>query len=532
MVRGFWYSALLPAWEGYDEPFHVAALQHVASGQGLPRSDTPISLEVQESLHLLPLPWELQFQAIPPPITTHEEFWTLPDAERQQRIAAVRALDPKDAKLPATEPLLNYESQQAPLYYWLFAIPVRWMSGVSLLSMLYWLRLLNVLLASAAVPFVYWIARQVLVGDRQAVGVTAVVVLLPELMINVARVSNESLALVCYTAMLASAMWAVYKPQSWCAWLGLGGALGFGLLTKAYLLTSVPAVLVVAVVAARRPQSRAGKSGPFTVIPRVGCAFLISLFIAGHWYALVHRATGSWSGQGDDVAMGHISLLQKLAALPHVNWKSGVLSVLVSHTWFGAWSFLRVPDRTYKLAFALMALAMLGVVWRLLRRRGSSDELRAVLTLSAFYVCFWAGLGYNVLVTFMNQGVSSSTGWYLYAAIGAEIVLLAWGLLAFIPARIVFPAMAVCAAALDLYGMHALLIPYYSGLSSHSGGRVPAALLSVWPQLPVAFHRLSELRPVWLNPAVLLSCWLVYWVATLGTVLLVVACFGKSGATD
>ena len=56
VVRGFWYCALLPPWEGYDEPFHFAALKHIASGQRMPHADAPISLEVQTSVHLLPLP--------------------------------------------------------------------------------------------------------------------------------------------------------------------------------------------------------------------------------------------------------------------------------------------------------------------------------------------------------------------------------------------------------------------------------------------------------------------------------------------
>ena len=59
LVRGIWYCALLPPWEGYDEPYHFAALQNVATGQGLPHSDTRITLEVEESIHFLPLPWEL-----------------------------------------------------------------------------------------------------------------------------------------------------------------------------------------------------------------------------------------------------------------------------------------------------------------------------------------------------------------------------------------------------------------------------------------------------------------------------------------
>lgn len=55
IVRGAWYCAVQPPWEGYDEPYHFAALQHVASGRGLTRTDTPISLEVQKTLHLLPI---------------------------------------------------------------------------------------------------------------------------------------------------------------------------------------------------------------------------------------------------------------------------------------------------------------------------------------------------------------------------------------------------------------------------------------------------------------------------------------------
>ena len=95
VARGCWYCALLPPWEGYDEPFHFAALQNVASGRGMPQADTLISLEVQNSLHLLPLPWELQFQSIPQPLTTYDDFWRLPPAERKQRIDAVRALAPE-----------------------------------------------------------------------------------------------------------------------------------------------------------------------------------------------------------------------------------------------------------------------------------------------------------------------------------------------------------------------------------------------------------------------------------------------------
>ena len=105
------------------------------------------------------------------------------------------------------------------------------------------------------------------------------------------------------------------------------------------------------------------------------------------------------------------------------------------------------------------------------------DEIRDVSVLAAFYLCFWAGLAYHVLITFLHQGVSASTGWYLYAPVAAEGVLLVWGLEAFFPARVVLPSLAIAVAGLDLYGMHALLMPYYTGLTSHRGGSVSPALV-------------------------------------------------------
>ena len=528
VVRGAWYCALLPPWEGYDEPFHFAALQHVGSGQGLPHADTPISLEVQKSLHLLPLPWELHFHDIPHPLTPHDDFWKLPPGEREQRINAVRALAPQEGGQPATEPILNYESQQAPLYYWTFAIPLRRIASLPLLSRIYLLRFLSLVVASISIPIAYWIARHVLQSERQALGVTAVIVLLPELMIDLARVGNETPALVCYTAMLAAAALAVHQPLSWRPWLLLGAALGGGLLSKAYLLSALPAVIVIAILAMWHP-SGAGQQRPnrASVLVRLVAALAVAGATAGRWYAGVHRATGSWTGVKDDIALSHLSLLQKLGQVPHVNWKSGVLSILISHVWFGAWSFLRVPNIVCVAAFVVIAVATAGVVVRLRRGRATSVEKRDILVLAAFYVCFWAGLLYDVVVNFLSQGVSASAGWYLYATVAAEVVLLVWGLQAFVSARFVFLALAFGACLLDLYGTHALMMPYYTGLTAHVGKSVPGALWATLTQLPLVFDRLRQLRPGWLDAPVLMSWWIGYWVATLGTVVMILTIFRK-----
>jgi 4-amino-4-deoxy-L-arabinose transferase-like glycosyltransferase len=329
--------------------------------------------------------------------------------------------------------------------------------------------------------------------------------------------------------MLVAGLHTVRKPTQWWGWLLMGIALGFGLLAKAYFLTAVPAVIVVAAIAfwSNRDGTASARSIR-AILLRLGVSLAVTLVVAGRWYANVRRTTGSWSGLSFDAAQRHISILQKLAAVPHVNWKSGALSILISHVWFGGWSFLRVPVAVYVLAFAVILLAMVGAAVRLFRRRASLKAERDVLVLMAFYVCFWAGLGYHVLVTYLSVGASSSNGWYLYSAVAAEIVLLVWGLQAFAPAHLVFPGLAVGWAALDLYGAHALLMPYYTGLTSHVGKSVPAALWATLTQLPMVFDRLAQLRPPWLNAQALLCGWVGYWIATVATVLWIVMRFRKS----
>ena len=84
------------------------------------------------------------------------------------------------------------------------------------------------------------------------------------------------------------------------------------------------------------------------------------------------------------------------------------------------------------------------------------------------------------------------------------------------------PVLAIGAAALDLYGTHALLMPYYTGLTVHAENSVPTALWTTLTYLPQVFFRLGELRPAGLGASILLTWWVGYWVATMGAVLVVV----------
>ena len=532
-MRGAWYCAVAPPWEGYDEPYHFAALQNVAAGQGMPHADTRISLEVQHSLHLLPLAWMHHFHGIPGPLTPYDDFWKLAPEERNARLAAVKSLDPGEGSQPADQPIGNYESQQPPLYYWVMSVPMRWISGLSLLSRIYWMRILSVLLASTALPLSYWIAKRVLGSQLQALGVVAVTVLLPEFLIDVARVCNESIAIMCFGVALVVSLRVAEKPSRWGGWLLLGAVLGAGLLSKAYMLGTLPGVFVVGHFAFRQKSSDGRpRLGIAAVIARMAATFAIAGVIAGWWYWRVHAATGSLTGVNDEVMASHLTLLQKLSHVPQVNWKRGIASIVHSHLWFGGWSFLRMPKWVSAIAVAVAGVAIVGAVARLRRRTTTVIERQDVLILVGFYAVVWAGLLYHILINFLSHGVAASAGWYLYVTVTAEMVLLVWGLQAFLPNRMVFPGLAVALAVLDLFPMHAYLMPYYSGLSVHVGDWVYANPRATFQQLPVVFTRLGELQAAWLGAPTLWVLWIAYWIATVGTVAVMFVVFRRAAVNE
>jgi len=113
----------------------------------------------------------------------------------------------------------------------------------------------------------------------------------------------------------------------------------------------------------------------------------------------------------------------------------------------------------------------------------------------------------------------------MYAAIGAEAVLLVWGLEAFVSARVALPCLVVGIAALDLYGMHALLMPYCTGFTVHVGDNTRPVLPTAMTHLPVIFDRLARLRPSWLSVAELFAVYVGYLVATVAAAFAVVLLF-------
>src|SRR5207245_641326 len=89
VVRGAFYCAMLPLWEGWDEYAHFAYMQHWIDHGTLLKHTDPVSREIDESMRLTPLAYELRW--IGPPYLTHSEWWALPEAERAARLRNLKS---------------------------------------------------------------------------------------------------------------------------------------------------------------------------------------------------------------------------------------------------------------------------------------------------------------------------------------------------------------------------------------------------------------------------------------------------------
>jgi hypothetical protein len=157
--------------------------------------------------------------------------------------------------------------------------------------------------------------------------------------------------------------------------------------------------------------------------------------------------------------------------------------------------------------------------------------------LAALEACFCGSLAYQVTVARLSGLEPMTNGWYLYCLVFAEITLVCAGLMALLPLRWRMWApvgLAGLFAALDLYGMNFLLLPYYLGWTAHSaGGRLQSFHPGqIWHTgAPDLAWRVLSIRPYLGAPAEFVALWALYLAATLACVAVAIrAAYPQSAA--
>ncbi len=488
---------MLPLWEGYDEFAHFGVVRAIAArGILLPPRGQPGPRDVEESLKLAPVPWEVRGWDVFRSSLTEDAYWRLPPEERRAREARLRNLPLAWQREDSAGGVSAYEAYQPPLYYWLMAPALYALKGAGLLAQVMWLRWIGVFLTSLAIPLTFAIAFDATQSEAAAAACCAVVAVMPELASNVARISNEPLAILLFTLLAWAGQRILRRAPDIRGAAMLGGTLGLGLLTKAYFLTAVPAVLLLLLYKYRRAWAPTATA----------CATAVA--IAGWWYARNLATTGTFSGLAEAVTLRKTGVTAMLAAIPHIPWGHATDVILASHLYFFGWSSLTVRGWMYHVFFAIVALAALGLVRQLSRP--------AVWWLAAIYGFFWLGQLYNVVLQYLAKGLVGSMGWYMYAVVAPEVVLC---VVAFGRYRLAAAGLGtVLFGLLDIYGMHWVAIPYYTGIIGHRATGALAALHI--DQVRAAgfftiFERLAVNKWAAVSPPVLVALWILYLAGTI-----------------
>ena len=532
VVRALFYCVQQPMWEGYDEWAHFAYIQHFGEYGIPPAKTSPVSSEIQRSLQLVPLS-QSAATGIPGSIT-HDSFWKLGIEERRSREQELRMLLSsaetgkrwRAATLAApSNPhggITQYEAQQPPLYYLVLTPAYLLTKPLSLPAKVLVLRILSVALASSVVFLGYAVAVCVLRNRKLALLVAVLLACLPGLFIDICRIGNESLSIVLTSAVILFSLRASKSAAGVREWFILGILMGAALLTKAYTLACLP--LLPLVFAIRILQHR----GMGKTIAGFALACFLPAAIAGWWYWGSWVRTGTLTSEQLDVAATRFTLSEKVASISGVNWRAVLDCGAFSHVWVGGWSFLVVRSWIYRIFEFVAVMALVGVLIFIVKsmcRRcqacPSGVAGQNVVLITGAYAFMCLAVAYHSLVVHLVQNTSTALGWYLYSVIVPEVVLLVLGIAALSGIRYAswFVA-AVClfSVALDLYTVHFMLIPYYTGMVAHdSSGSLPGFrinLLFSATAVQQMLRRLAVNEPAVIGSAGIVGLWVAYLCST------------------
>ena len=496
------YSALLPLWEGFDEPFHFACVQQLANGQGLPDARTAqLSKEVAAALRIAPGSASVKNNL--PGTVTYAEFFSW-SAERREQARQALSEIPRDYRWQNSG-ARNYEAQHPPLAYLLLAGPERLLAGMPLPWRVLALRILAALAGSWLLLAGGGALCAELGLDEPYRSVALFAVLSSQMTwATLAHVDNDWLA-------VPLAVWTLVYTIRCAAAPTLANVvrvsliLAGGLLTKAYFLALEPLVLGICAV-------RAGGR-------RLLWHMAIVAVVAAPWYARNLWLYGAMTGMQESRA--GIGVLTVLRGAPWLPWPRIALDSARSALWTGNNTFRAFSTMTLNLVLVACGAAFL--LWAFSRHK-TAERVAA-----AYCAAFVLALAYaGALAHISSSGVTSTPApWY------TQVVVTPLMALALLGAARGRRAGAVLAAAIALFFGYVLAVTYvFRLIPLYAGFEGRASLGAILPLYGARFGELSaRLGATALGPA-----WMIFGL-TAAVLVMVVALevrmvseiFSKSG---
>jgi hypothetical protein len=538
LLAGLGFCALLPPFEGFDEPAHYAYIQQIAQTGAWPRLNDPVPTEVNDYLQVAPVPRALGSRWTYPAF-----FAASPETIREGAVAVHGGRDPARPWRPGGGG--NWEGQHPPLYYALLAPVWSVSKGWSIYAQLFLLRGVSYLLAWGGLVVVTFSIAQRMSrksGNRfsekdmrqlttsAASPIAALLVLAPALwpalfpmwFPEMARLGNDSLVL-----LLLAAAWVVtgkaLGPRGGVGHFALLGAIcGLGLLTKATVLPFVAALgLFLTWRAWRVRGDAAALRGSVSRLLVLG---LVTAAIAGWWYVNNLLDSGSLLGFNDIILLeqqgGLLKGLSEKFSLPMALRGPGATAM--SFLWVGSWSAI-LPPRLTEIPLAILVVVIAaGWMRQVVRTKRISDlDSVAALTLALFVLALlWQMLKFIALFA-----VHSGGAWYLHSFAPLLAPMVGRGLAEaaawrrprlLVGALVIYPLLFLpFATALELF--------HFAGCLDQPAGD-PHVGLGAFAACAASPREILGNLAVLGNPSLAIALFGAGWIVMLVAVVRVVAC--------
>ncbi len=440
VLHGALALLLVPPWMGEDEPWHLEAAWHVATGERPgPR------MAWRESIHGDGLP-----------VSIHQVLARFPNLDGARAAALQGELLDSMAEegfhrrvdwAPDTAGTLSFDvlrpgmsaAQQPPLHAWLLGKGLAPVADAGPREVLPWARLPAWFSYLVAVLVAVRLGQHLARDPRVAVGAGAVALLWPLHARQAAVVNNDVLAKLVVSLALLAALGALGRGASSRvrsrAWIGLGLCLLVAPLAKTTALSAwvlAPVVLLFAVAERARSAGRSGWASAASRLP-AAAALVLVLGAAFVWFLGDSPAIpGGWRQ----------ALARASAGLSAERWGE------LMRTSVGtlAWHSRELPRAFAWWGAAIAAFALAGALAAAARSRGSKGTMsRAQLSRRGALAAALAIVTAQLLLVVLR---GEAAGRYLLPAAPALCALVSAGLLAAVPERLRDRALGLLFAAL------------------------------------------------------------------------------------
>ena len=410
LLIGLGYISILPPFEGFDETAHYSRLREI--------KEHPLAIFKKESFldksvveYVGPMP----YSSGDPPFDkgfNYPKFFG--DRANLDNYLKKYWQSPMSTSFVESTDR-NWQNQHPPLYYLLLA-PLT-IKSIPFIYQIYLIRLASFVIALTGVLFGLLSIHNIFQANQNKNELVASLfgfmiypIIFPMFFLEFARIGNDSLCLlivgiICY-------VWTFNSDDLSCrnkSFL-IGFLLGLGLLTKALFIPITAAIVLFITL---QSFSKGITSVNWLELLMKLSQTLIPVAVIGGWWYLFKMFAYGDPGLGTevvDLGTGGGLLAGLISHFSLVGFIRGLLVPIVSFTWAGSWSLVRMSEYLeMPLLFFGFGLLLFHFKW-LKKENIQNYHWLGFLMFLFMYI----GLAIHVVISMSLTGLGQSGGWYLH----------------------------------------------------------------------------------------------------------------------